>query len=45
MYMIRKQVNVLALAICSREAFKSMRERNVDDGQIIHIGRYADRTN
>ncbi|TRY57195.1 hypothetical protein DNTS_003278 [Danionella cerebrum] len=30
-------VNVLALSICTREAFQSMRERNVDDGHIINI--------
>ncbi|KAM9440405.1 dehydrogenase/reductase SDR family member 11a [Clarias gariepinus] len=31
-------VNILALAICTREAYQSMRERNVDDGHIINIG-------
>ncbi|KAF5903155.1 dehydrogenase/reductase SDR family member 11, partial [Clarias magur] len=30
-------VNILALAICTREAYQSMRERNVDDGHIINI--------
>ncbi|XP_077867842.1 dehydrogenase/reductase SDR family member 11-like [Saccoglossus kowalevskii] len=30
-------VNVMALCICTREAFKQMIERNVDDGHIIHI--------
>ncbi|XP_061538330.1 dehydrogenase/reductase SDR family member 11-like isoform X1 [Phycodurus eques] len=30
-------VNVLALSICSREAYQSMKERNVDDGHIINI--------
>ncbi|XP_041654252.1 dehydrogenase/reductase SDR family member 11-like [Cheilinus undulatus] len=30
-------VNVLALSICTREAYQSMKERNVDDGQIINI--------
>ncbi|KAF7665676.1 hypothetical protein LDENG_00136530 [Lucifuga dentata] len=30
-------VNVLALSICAREAYKSMKERNVDDGHIINI--------
>uniref|UniRef100_A0A3B5L9A2 Dehydrogenase/reductase SDR family member 11 n=1 Tax=Xiphophorus couchianus TaxID=32473 RepID=A0A3B5L9A2_9TELE len=32
-------VNVLALSICTREAYKSMRERDVDDGHIININR------
>lgn len=30
-------VNVIALSICTREAYKSMKERNVDDGHIINI--------
>lgn len=30
-------VNVLALAICTREAYQSMKERNIDDGHIINI--------
>ncbi|XP_062408453.1 dehydrogenase/reductase SDR family member 11-like [Sardina pilchardus] len=30
-------VNVLALTICTREAYQSMKERNVDDGHIINI--------
>ncbi|XP_054989535.1 dehydrogenase/reductase SDR family member 11 isoform X1 [Sorex araneus] len=30
-------VNVLALSICTREAYQSMRERKVDDGHIINI--------
>ncbi|XP_069470797.1 dehydrogenase/reductase SDR family member 11 [Ambystoma mexicanum] len=30
-------VNVLAVSICTREAYQSMKERNVDDGQIINI--------
>ncbi|XP_041660998.1 dehydrogenase/reductase SDR family member 11-like [Cheilinus undulatus] len=30
-------VNVLGLSICTREAYQSMKERNVDDGQIINI--------
>ncbi|XP_008766291.3 dehydrogenase/reductase SDR family member 11 isoform X3 [Rattus norvegicus] len=32
-------VNVLALSICTREAYQSMKERNVDDGHIININR------
>lgn len=32
--------NVMAVAICSREAFQSMRKRSVD-GHIIHINSYA----
>lgn len=31
------QVNVIALSICTREAYQSMRERNVNDGHIINI--------
>ncbi|XP_063613630.1 dehydrogenase/reductase SDR family member 11-like [Penaeus indicus] len=30
-------VNVVALCLCTREAVASMKERKVDDGQIIHI--------
>ncbi|XP_021559854.1 dehydrogenase/reductase SDR family member 11 isoform X2 [Neomonachus schauinslandi] len=30
-------VNVLALSICTREAYRSMKERKVDDGHIINI--------
>nr|XP_038942298.1 dehydrogenase/reductase SDR family member 11 isoform X5 [Rattus norvegicus] len=33
------EVNVLALSICTREAYQSMKERNVDDGHIININR------
>lgn len=32
--------NVIAVAICSREAFQSMKKRNVD-GHIVHINSYA----
>lgn len=32
--------NVMAVAICAREAFQSMRKRSVD-GHIIHINSYA----
>uniref|UniRef100_A0A6I8QMH2 Dehydrogenase/reductase (SDR family) member 11 n=1 Tax=Xenopus tropicalis TaxID=8364 RepID=A0A6I8QMH2_XENTR len=31
------EVNVLALSICTREAYQSMKERNIDDGHIINI--------
>ncbi|GFQ76441.1 hypothetical protein TNCT_421221 [Trichonephila clavata] len=31
------EVNVMALCICSRKAVKLMREKDIDDGQIIHI--------
>nr|CAD7614220.1 unnamed protein product [Timema genevievae] len=34
-------VNVLGLSICTREAVKSMRERGIDDGHIIHINSVA----
>lgn len=30
-------VNVLGLAICSRESFQSMKEKKVDDGHIVNI--------
>lgn len=30
-------VNVLALCVCTREAYQSMKERNIDDGHIINI--------
>ncbi|KAF4103967.1 dehydrogenase/reductase SDR family member 11-like [Onychostoma macrolepis] len=30
-------VNVIALSVCGREAFQSMKERKVDDGHIINI--------
>ncbi|NXR64551.1 DHR11 reductase, partial [Rhadina sibilatrix] len=30
-------VNVMAVSICTREAYQSMKERNIDDGHIINI--------
>ncbi|XP_043115103.1 dehydrogenase/reductase SDR family member 11-like [Puntigrus tetrazona] len=30
-------VNVIALSVCTREAYQSMKERNIDDGHIINI--------
>ncbi|GFT92051.1 hypothetical protein NPIL_676911 [Nephila pilipes] len=30
-------VNIMALCICTQEAVKLMREKGIDDGQIIHI--------
>ncbi|GBN82221.1 Dehydrogenase/reductase SDR family member 11, partial [Araneus ventricosus] len=30
-------VNVMALCICTQEAVKLMQEKNINDGQIIHI--------
>ena len=32
-------VNVLALSVCTIQAFQSMKEKRVDDGHIIHINR------
>ena len=32
-------VNVIALCLCTKESVNSMRQRGVDDGQIIHISR------
>lgn len=33
------RLNVFAVGICCREALKSMKERNVDDGHIINVSR------
>ncbi|EMP37710.1 Dehydrogenase/reductase SDR family member 11 [Chelonia mydas] len=30
-------VNVMAVSICTREVYRSMKERNIDDGHIINI--------
>uniref|UniRef100_A0A8C1WKW4 Dehydrogenase/reductase SDR family member 11 n=1 Tax=Cyprinus carpio TaxID=7962 RepID=A0A8C1WKW4_CYPCA len=38
-------VNILALAICTREAYQSMKERHVDDGHIININSMGGHTN
>ena len=38
------QINVLGLSMCTREAVKSMRARNIDDGHIINICRYITKT-
>lgn len=32
---------MLALSICTREAYQSMKERKVDDGHIININRWG----
>ena len=46
---LMQDVNVLALSICTRETFRSMEQRGVDDGHIIHIssilGHHVARTN
>ncbi|XP_051813924.1 LOW QUALITY PROTEIN: dehydrogenase/reductase SDR family member 11-like [Acanthochromis polyacanthus] len=34
-------VNVIGLSICTREAYQSMKERNVDDGHIINLNSVA----
>ncbi|MED6269316.1 hypothetical protein CHARACLAT_031812 [Characodon lateralis] len=30
-------VNIMPLSICTREAYQSMKERNIDDGHIINL--------
>lgn len=35
------EVNVIALSICTREAVKSMKRRNVSEGHIIHLSSNA----
>ncbi|GFG32642.1 hypothetical protein Cfor_04747, partial [Coptotermes formosanus] len=34
-------VNVLALSVCTREALRSLNERNKDEGHVIHINSIA----
>ncbi|XP_027854660.1 dehydrogenase/reductase SDR family member 11-like [Xiphophorus couchianus] len=34
-------VNVMALSICTGEAYQSTKERNIDDGHIMNLNRYA----
>ncbi|PSN32246.1 Dehydrogenase/reductase SDR family member 11 [Blattella germanica] len=34
-------VNVLGLSICTREAYKSMKEHEINDGHIVHINSIA----
>lgn len=33
-------VNIIALSVCSREAVKSMNNRNLKDAHIIHLSRF-----
>ena len=39
--LVHLQVNVLGLCILTREFIKQLRERNVDDGHVIHISRFV----
>uniref|UniRef100_A0A8C1PH10 Dehydrogenase/reductase SDR family member 11 n=1 Tax=Cyprinus carpio TaxID=7962 RepID=A0A8C1PH10_CYPCA len=34
---MHSHVNVIALSVCTREAYQSMKERKIDDGHIINI--------
>ncbi|XP_072044242.1 dehydrogenase/reductase SDR family member 11-like [Amphiura filiformis] len=34
-------LNVMGLCVCTKEAVKSMRERNVDDGHIFHMNSFS----
>ncbi len=35
------KVNIIAVAICTRESIKQMAQKGADDGQIININRYG----
>ncbi|KAI1231736.1 hypothetical protein IHE44_0007368 [Lamprotornis superbus] len=37
LWILKDWVNVMAVSICTREAYQSMKERNIDDGHIINI--------
>jgi short-subunit dehydrogenase len=34
-------VNTVGLTLCTREAVRSMRERDVNEGHIVYINRYV----
>ena len=38
-YIFLLKINVMALCIVTREAYKLMKEKNIDDGHIIQINR------